>query len=292
MANPGTAVVTGGASGIGRAYAEDLLELGWNVTILDLADSKKTLQYIVQKFGNEIQKRLLVFSGDITNQVQMEMIFHKTISHFGSFDLLVNNAGVFNLLFQNLERTYQVNLVATTKNTEWFIKYATGNLRHPSRVPRNIIITAGSSGLIPIDSELAPAFVASKFGLVGLVRSLKFLGPKFGIRVNCICPVIVDTPMNTIDSETKGFLTDEGRGGIADPKECAKAMIKILDDPSIYGEVVTVHPSVGCKVESLDANNQFGYLGNWSFEKSKQVDAYLEGAIDMVRAGKVGWSYL
>jgi len=143
--------------------------------------------------------------------------------------------------------------------------------------------------LCPVDADLLPVYAATKFGVVGFVRSLKFLAPKFNIRVNCICPVAVDTRMNTNDAANIAFLGSEGRGGIMDPSMCAAALLKIIDDDSIAGEVVTVHPSVGHKVEPLDSLGQYAYIGTWSFHKSAEVDHLVDLGIERIKSGE-GWS--
>jgi len=73
------------------------------------------------------------------------------------------------------------------------------------------------------------------------------------------------------------------------PEMCAAALLKIIDDDTIFGEVVTVHPSVGFKVEPLDSLGQYDYLGNWSYHKSAQVDHVVNDILNKIKSGE-GWS--
>jgi len=220
----------------------------------------------------------------------MQGAFKTAKEHFGSFDLLVNNAAIAPLFFADLRRVVDSNLVAVLEATEMAVRIATDSLKRPSPKPFLIINTASSNGLVPADSDMLPVYVATKFGVVGLVRSLKFLGPKFNVRVNCICPVTVQTPLvGTVDDETRKFLDSEGRGGVMPPEMCAAALLKIIDDDSIFGEVVTVHPSVGYKVEPLDSLGQYDYLGKWSYHKSAQVDHVVNDILNKIKSGE-GWS--
>jgi len=283
------ALVTGAARGIGKAYAFALLQRGWSVTLVDIDDVQETMKELVTQLGGDTEKRVYGISVDVTNTAQMEQALHKTKDHFGGFDLLVNNAGIAPFFFTNLQQVVNTNLTAVLTTTEMAIRMVTDSLKHPSEKPFLIVNTASTSGLVPADPDLHPVYVATKFGIVGFVRSLKFLAPKFNIRVNCICPATVDTRLSVTDAATVAFLNSEGRGGVIDPSVCAEALLMLIDNDSIAGEVVTVHPSVGPKVEPLDALGQYAYLGTWSFQKSAEVDHWVNLGIERIKSGE-GWS--
>eukprot|EP00299_Pterocystis_sp_00344_P013119 c6392_g1_i1.p1 GENE.c6392_g1_i1~~c6392_g1_i1.p1 ORF type:complete len:293 (+),score=54.25 c6392_g1_i1:142-1020(+) len=289
-----TAIVTGGARGIGYAIAESLLARSYNVAILDRAGSAEAAQTLATKFPS---RTIVPVQCDVSTLDTLTTGLNEALTGLKTDlpDVIVNNAGVYSLLFSNADRTININLMHVIRSSEFFIKRATDSFRRPSPKPINIIQTASSNGLIPADSDLASVYVASKFGVVGFTRSLKFLGPKFGVRVNCICPAAIDTPINGpyVENSTLEFLSNEGRGGMMPVDMCSRAVLHILDDPTISGEVVTVHPAGGPdgKVEPLDANDQYGYLGKWRADQSTEVDGVLNSLIQSVATGEMaGWS--
>lgn len=175
------------------------------------------------------------------------------------------------------------------------IKLSTSALHEPAKKPLLVVCTASSNGLVPADSDIAPVYVASKFGLVGFVRSLKPLFKRYNVRVNAICPVTVDTPLleGMLPPEVREYLDAEGRGGVMPSSSCADALLRIIDDASLAGEVVTVHPAAGPggRVESLDPSGQFQYLGTWRDESSSEVSAMVDAGIQGVKDGSVpAWS--
>eukprot|EP01123_Difflugia_compressa_P009839 TRINITY_DN339_c0_g1_i1.p1 TRINITY_DN339_c0_g1~~TRINITY_DN339_c0_g1_i1.p1 ORF type:complete len:299 (+),score=66.24 TRINITY_DN339_c0_g1_i1:113-1009(+) len=291
---PPVALVTGAARGIGRAYVITLLKKGWCVALIDLMNTDKAIREIVQQLKGDVQDRILGFTCDVTVTTQVKDAMIKTKSHFGRLDLLLNNAAIYHILFSHLERTVAVNLTAVIKNTELAVKMVTDSFKKPSETPFLIVNIASCAGFIPVDADMAPVYAATKFGVIGLTRSLKFLAPKFNVRVNCICPVTVDTQVTgDIDEETKRYLSGENRGGVIKPEACAEALLRIIEDSSLAGEAVVVHPSVGTKVEPLDPFGQFDYLGKWSFYKSKQTERFLDLAVQKVKSGaEIGWSCL
>jgi len=290
MAESSVAIVTGGASGIGREYAVALLKRGWCVTIIDLKGAEITANELAEQMGGNTITRIIGVEGDVTDVDTMRDLFSRTKSHFGSFDLLVNNAAIAPFFFTDLTRVVAVNLIAVIQATETAVRLATDSLRCRSSRPFLIVNTASCAGLFPVDSDMIPVYTATKYGVVGFTRSLKYLGPKFNVRVNCICPVSVLTPlMGIIDTELQAFLDTESRGGVMHPQMCADALLTIIDNDNIFGEVVTVHPSVGHKVETLDPSGQFDYLGKWSYHKSAQVDHYVDVGLEKIKSGS-GWS--
>ena len=162
------------------------------------------------------------------------------------------------------------------QGTEMAIKSATHNLTTPVNPSLLVICTASTNGLVPADSDMAPVYVASKFGIVGFVRSLKILSCRFNVRVNAICPVTVLTPMTEqlLSPEVQLYLQEDTRGGVLLPSACALALLRIIDDNVLAGEVVTVHPDSGPggRVETLDPFGQFAYLGKWREDDGCEAD--------------------
>jgi len=201
---------------------------------------------------------------------------------------MINNAGIYDyLFFKDIERIINVNLTSVIKNTELCVRWATDSFKRKPLKPFQIVYTSSICGLVSPESDVLPPYIASKFGIVGLTRALKFLGPKFDIRVNCICPAAVESSIYNIDEKLREFLGSENRGGVLSPEDVANALLYIIDNPNVYGQAVTVHSS-GIKVEPLDPQGRYSYLGNWDFQKSKKVEKYLDLSIEAIKNG-AGW---
>jgi len=127
---------------------------------------------------------------------------------------------------------------------------------------------------------------------------MKPMASRFSIRINAIAPVSVLTPMVEslgINDEVISYLSTENRGGILSASEVAYGLLKLIDDKSIAGEIITIHPNndKGGRRERLDESGHFDYLGLWSENRSESVKTYVDAAIQAVRDdpnGKVGWS--
>jgi NAD(P)-dependent dehydrogenase (short-subunit alcohol dehydrogenase family) len=280
--------VTGGCMGIGYAYVESLLLRGYNIVIFDISNSDQCLCNLTNKFPD---KSVRLYNCDVGDTVSFEAAFYKSLSDYNiiTYDLFVCNAGIMRGMFVDIDKQIQTNLMGTIRGVEMVIKSATNSLTQRSSKPIAIVCTASTNGIIPADCDMAPIYIASKFAIVGFVRSLKFLSSRYNIRVNAICPVTVETPMvsGLITPEISLYLQQENRGGILKPSDCAEALLRIIDDNSIYGEIVTVHPNAGPggKVENLDLEGRFNYLGLWREENSEKTKEFVDAGFDAIRDG-------
>jgi NAD(P)-dependent dehydrogenase (short-subunit alcohol dehydrogenase family) len=195
-------------------------------------------------------------------------------------------------MFSQAERIVGINLLGAIRGAEMAIKQATASLT--KRADLDVIVTASTNGLVPADSDLAPVYVATKFGIIGFVRSLQPLASRYGVRVNAIAPVTVDTPMvaGLIPPEVRVYLETGGRGGIMPSSTCATALLYILDNPSLSGEVVTVHPDApggrGFAIEPLVASP---WLGAWRDAESAEVAAFVDEGLNAAADGSLpAWS--
>jgi NAD(P)-dependent dehydrogenase (short-subunit alcohol dehydrogenase family) len=181
------AVVTGGASGIGRAIVEHFVEEGAKVVIADIQDD----------LGAALANRLagVVFQRtDVTCEAEVEAVVARAVAEFGSLDVMVNNAGGIGARGSILEVTgegFDRTMTLLLKSVVFGIKHAGRVMAKQKRGA--IISTASIAGLQPGSGP--HLYATAKAAVVFLTKSAALeLGEK-NVRVNCLCPGGVATPM-------------------------------------------------------------------------------------------------
>jgi NAD(P)-dependent dehydrogenase (short-subunit alcohol dehydrogenase family) len=181
------AIVTGGASGIGKACAEILLINGATVIVADINRVEG------EDFCKSQANAYFMYT-DVTNEDHMKNLFHKTFVEFGRIDILVNNAGVegeqdyvFDVDFENWRKVLDINL-----NANFFAhKYA---LPFMIQQKGGSIINMSSVCGINGTARLS-AYGASKAALINLTKTTALECAPYFVRVNAIAPSVVDTPL-------------------------------------------------------------------------------------------------
>src|SRR5262245_32870404 len=235
------ALVTGAGSGIGRATARQLARGGATVVVNDIegAMALETVRLIEEGSGRSVP-----MAADVANDGAMRRMFEDVQTRFGRLDILVNSAGVVEagasprVVFPELEpdgwlRVLDTNLRGVVLGTQLAIAAmrASGG---------GVIVNISSMAGIGIGPHPAPVYAASKAAVVRFTAALAPLSPRLGIRVNCICPDWVDTPMT---QRTRAALSAEEWRAIApatmtEPDEIAEAVVRIVDDESLSGRVM------------------------------------------------------
>lgn len=228
-------VVTGGASGIGLATARLLAEEGARVIIADVQDAKTEVDDIMKRGGNA-----LFVPTDVSDEIQVKLLFQKTIQTFERFHVLVNNAGI--ALAKTVPQTTEaewdrlmgVNLKGVflcSKEALSFFRLWGGGV---------IVNVASELGLVG-GSEIA-AYCASKGGVVQLTKAMAIDHAREGIRVNCVCPGPVETPLlNYIfasapdpEAERSSSLRSVPLGRFGYPEEIARVILFLASDDSSF----------------------------------------------------------
>lgn len=216
------ALVTGAAGGIGRATAERLLAEGAQVMGADLADGAAGTSSLVL---------------DVTSPESCEAAVEAVVGRFGRLDVLVNCAGIgaFGLTpdlgLDEWNRVLQVNLTGTFLMCQKAIPAL-------SKQGGSIVNMASISGIrgVPYNA----AYCASKGGVVLLTRSLAIELGRAGVRVNCVCPAAVDTPLLTSFAFPEGAdMTLFARGtpvleGVIPPEKIAAAVAYLASDEASF----------------------------------------------------------
>jgi NAD(P)-dependent dehydrogenase (short-subunit alcohol dehydrogenase family) len=189
-------LVTGGGSGIGRATAAEVAARGGAVAVVDrdAAGVHATVADVEASGG-----RALAAPADVSDEGAVRDAVARTVSELGGLDGVVTAAGIFDppdlqpladVTLDTFNHTLAVNLTGTFL----VMKYALAHLERPDGAPRSSIVTIASTAGIR-GHGFGAGYTASKGGVVALTRLAAVqYGPR-GVRVNCICPGAVDTPM-------------------------------------------------------------------------------------------------
>jgi dihydroanticapsin dehydrogenase len=233
------ALITGGSRGIGFATAKIMSENGATVVITG-KDSERLAKSVL-KIPNSIG-----IVADIRKTDEVKNVVSKTIEKFGKLDILVNNAGIFPKIKQLHEidedewnEVLDVNLTGQFRFTKEAIP-------HLQKTSGSIINISSDAGLKAYQGFNADAYSATKAALIILTKCWALEYAKYKIRVNCICPGVVDTDMTKPFLKTqqdKDFMNNEHPiGRIGKPEEIAKAIMYFVSDDASWttGAVLAV----------------------------------------------------
>lgn len=225
-------IVTGGSSGIGLATARRFAAAGAKVVIANRGDSSS----LAKEFGAAHMRT------DVGREQDVEDLMKWTADRYGHIDVLVNNAGfgqigptVSEWTTQDLSAHLQPNVLGVA----YGMKHAVPHMRSGA----SIINVSSIGGLMGVPTY--GAYVASKFAVIGLSKTAAIeLGPQ-NIRVNCVCPGTIDTPMNQgggAEAELEVVKTAAPLGRIGKPEEVAALIHFLASDDGGYvtGEAIAI----------------------------------------------------
>jgi NAD(P)-dependent dehydrogenase (short-subunit alcohol dehydrogenase family) len=232
-----TALITGGTSGIGRATAVLFAQEGARVAVTG-RDATRGLE-VANRIENANGKVLFIRS-DVRLAADCRHAVEETLATFGGLDILFNNAGVFfpRTVPECPEEEWDLTLDVNLKGTYLMSKYA---LPAMIAAGRGVIIN-NSSGWGLVGGDAAAAYCASKGGVVLLTKAMAIDHGRQGIRVNCICPGDVETPMLPEDARRRGLswetylagAANRPLGRIGQPEEIARAALFLASDESSF----------------------------------------------------------
>lgn len=237
-----TAIVTGAASGMGKAIAMLFAKEGAKVVLADLiqADTELVTEEIRKKGGIA-----LGISCDVSNEESVRNLIESTVSEFGGLDILVNNAGIMDN-FIPLDRVNDglwEKVMSVNVNGPFYASRLA--IRHMLPKGKGVIINIASIGGL-FGARAGLAYTTSKHALVGMTKNIGFMYAKKGIRCNAIAPGGVNTNiMKNAQPDVEGaMLCSSGIGSnprMGEPEEIAKTALFLASDDSsfITGEVIT-----------------------------------------------------
>ncbi|KAH1210241.1 hypothetical protein GLYMA_15G211300v4 [Glycine max] len=225
------AIITGGASGLGAATARLFSKHGAHVVIADIQDD------LGLSVAKELESASYVHC-DATNENDVENCVNTAVSKYGKLDIMFNNAGIIDEIKTSIvdnsksdfERVIGVNLVGPFLGT-----------KHAARVmiPAKkgcIINTASVAGCI--GGGATHAYTSSKHALIGLTKNTAVELGQHGIRVNCLSPYLVVTPLSkkyfNIDEDKIREIYSNLKGAHLVPNDVAEAALYLAGDESKY----------------------------------------------------------
>jgi NAD(P)-dependent dehydrogenase (short-subunit alcohol dehydrogenase family) len=231
-----TALVSGGASGIGRAIAQLYLEEGARVVITDInADALKLAVDELAVFGP-----VSGVSGDVRSMQDAGEMVREAVARHGSLDILVCNAGITSVMpIEMLEEEEWDRVLATNvKGMFTLVKHA---VPHMKAQGHGSIVTVGSEmGIVAVPES--PAYNASKGAVIMFTKSIALDLIRYNIRVNSVCPGITRTPLlqaevdNSLDPAKTAAeqATWAPINRVADPREVAHGALWLASDDSSF----------------------------------------------------------
>lgn len=199
-----TAVITGAASGLGRAIAEKLLAAGARVALLDLQE--ESLRRAADALGDGAE----AFAVDITDEAQVNETIARIGEKFGRIDILVNSAGVtgktsiksHEVESENLRFVFEVNFFGSFNTARavlpWMLKHDYGRILHIASIAGK----EGNAGML--------AYSASKAAVIGMTKVQGKEYAETGITVNALAPAVIRTAMvEAMPEEQVKYMTDK-----------------------------------------------------------------------------------
>jgi len=229
------AIVTGGTSGIGRDAAVLFAKAGVNVVVAGRreAEGKETVDLVRATGGDG-----LFLKTDVSSSADVQALVRQTVQRFGRLDIAFNNAGIEGSLVsivdqpeEDWDRTIDINL----KGTWLCLKYEIQQMLQQGG-GGSIVNMASVAGLI--GSSGFATYCASKHGVMGLTKSAALETARHGIRINVVCPAVIQTPMGERvfgSPEIKPYaigLHPLGRFGT--PREVAEAVLWMCSDHASF----------------------------------------------------------
>ena len=229
MSDKKTAIVTGASHGIGAGLVEAFLKEGYNV----VATGRDASQSLIAS------PNLCLVDGDIGKQETAVKVVEAAVKHFGTIDVLVNNAGIFrtkpftDFTTEDFNALVSTNLLGFLYITQLTVKQM---LKQKSG---SVVSISASLADQPIAGVNGSVSMITKGGLNAVIRSLAIEYAKEGIRFNAVAPGVVDTPMHK-DGPKDVLKTFQPMGKMVKVKDVVEAVLYLAQASQVTGEIIHV----------------------------------------------------
>lgn len=244
-------LITGGATGIGRAAALRFAEEGASVAVNYIGDPEPAEQTIEELAALCPEGEHLLAPADIADEDAVDSLFAGVEQAWGGLDVLVGNAGIkvvhqpHEVIMADYDRVMAVNLRGAFLCAQATIQHLLDKGR-----PGAIVMTSSIEAHFPVE-EGAIAYIMSKSGMTGMIKALALRYARDGIRVNAVGPGATRTPMNIdfeIDPSIEAAVVRMiPAGRIAEPEEIAAVIAFLASDEAsyIHGQTILVDGGMG-----------------------------------------------
>ncbi|KAI1760177.1 NAD(P)-binding protein [Hypoxylon sp. FL1150] len=237
-------IVTGGANGLGLSMTKYFASLGYIVTIFDV--NTDAGHKVAAEVASENPGAVVSFKrADVTAWDDQAKAFKEVHQQHGKIDVVMANAGISEQGASSLAlvdeeepsqprlRTLDVNLTGVIYTVKLAIHYIKKNQPDPSTGSRgSVICTASNAGLYPF--PVAPIYAASKFGIIGLVRSLSKVLERVNVSINALAPAVLETGIAPSKALFQEMI-------ITPHSTLVKGVAQLVENPSITGAVAEIH---------------------------------------------------
>lgn len=263
------ALITGGARGQGRSHALTLAREGADIIVCDIAEQMETVPYPMAAqedldktvaLVEDLDRRCVAVKADVRDGGEMQGVVDRAISEYGKIDILLANAGIFTfstiaeMSDQAWRETIDTNLTGVFNSMRAVV---------PHMVEQNygrIVATSSMAGRVGFPN--IGHYVATKWGVIGLAKSLAMEVASNGITVNAVCPTGVDTDMIQNEAAYRLFLPDaenptrEDAAGAfqalnaipvpwVEPQDISNAILFLVSDDARYITGEAIHVAAG-----------------------------------------------
>jgi len=224
-----TAIVTGAQQGIGAGLVDGFLKEGYSVVATSLRASG----------SSPTTPNLVVVDGDIRDQETAAKTVEAAVTHFGTIDVLVNNAGIYitkpftEFTTSDFNSLVSVNLLGFLHMTQLVVKQM---LRQPAGCVISISAALADNPIAGVNGSVS---MITKGGLNTITRRLAIEYAKQGIRFNAVAPGVVDTPLHK-ESPKEELQTLQPMGSIAEVRDVVEAVLYLSRARQVTGEVLHV----------------------------------------------------
>jgi 2,3-dihydro-2,3-dihydroxybenzoate dehydrogenase len=236
MFNGKTALVTGATSGIGRAIATAFAKTGANVMLTGRSEQRGA-----EALG-ECGPNAAFLPGDVTDSSFAGDLVAKTVERFGSLDILVNNAGVLGTTDAPSTSDEEWNrvLAADLDSVFYFCRAGVRQMRNQNT--GGAIVNIGSDWSL-VAGRNAVSYCTAKGGVLMLTKSMALDHARENIRINIVCPTVIDSPMLDEAAEKRGedpacfraeLAEDNPMGRIGTPEDVAAAVLFLASDAARF----------------------------------------------------------